>query len=97
MDHIVCGCEVLSKIEYISRHNYSAAYLHWSISKDHDIETTDKWYEHKPETVMHNEQNIMWDTPVNTDGTIKANRPDVINKDSPNFNSKLINMTVPLH
>ena len=25
-----------------------------SISKDHDIEITDKWYEHEPETVMHN-------------------------------------------
>ena len=25
-----------------------------SISKDHDIEIRDKWYEHEPETVMHN-------------------------------------------
>ena len=48
VDHIVCGCEVLAKIEYISRHNYSAAYFHWSISKDYNIETKYKWYEHKP-------------------------------------------------
>ena len=42
VDHIVSGCEVLAKTEYISRHNNAAAYLHWSICKDHDIEVTDK-------------------------------------------------------
>ena len=40
VDHIVSGCEVLAKTEYISRHNNAAAYLHWSICKDHDIEIT---------------------------------------------------------
>ena len=33
MDHIVSGCEVLAKTEYISRHNNAVAYLHWSIFK----------------------------------------------------------------
>ena len=56
VDHIVSGCEVLAKTEYISRHNNAAAYLHWSICKDHDIEITDKWYQHAPETVMHNKE-----------------------------------------
>ena len=68
VDHIVSGCEVLAKTEYISRHNKTAAYLHWSICKDHHIEITDKWYE--PETAMHNKDNnvaIIWDMPVNTD------------------------------
>ena len=48
VDHIVSGCEVLAKTEYISRHNKAAAYLNWNICQDHDIEVTDKWYEHKP-------------------------------------------------
>ena len=98
VDHIVSGCEVLAKTEYISRHNNAAAYLHWSICKDHDIEITDKWYEHEPETVMHNKDNnitIMWDMLVNTDRTITANRPDIIVKVSVNFTCKLIDMTVP--
>ena len=30
VDHIVSGCEVLAKTEYISRHNNAAAYLHWT-------------------------------------------------------------------
>ena len=98
VDHIVSGCEVLAKTEYIFRRNNAAAYLHWSIYKDHDIEITDKWYQHAPETVMHNKGNnitIMWDMPVNTDRTITANRPDIIVKDSVNSTCKLIDMTVP--
>ena len=97
VDRIVSRCEVLAKTEYISRHNNAAAYLHWSICKDHDIEITDKWYEHEPETVMHNKDNnitIMWDMPVNTDRTITANRPGIIVKDSVNSTCKLIEWTV---
>ena len=93
VDHIVSGCEVLAKTEYISRHNNAAAYFHWSICKDHDIEITDKWYQHAPETVMH--ITIMWDMPVNTDRTITVNRPDIIVKDSMNSTYKPIDMTVP--
>ena len=77
VDHIVSGCEVLAKTEYISRHNNAAAYLHWSICKDHDVEITDKWYEHKPETVMYNKNNsitIMWDMPINTDRSFSLSR-----------------------
>ena len=98
VDHIVSGCEVLAKTEYISRHNNAAAYLHWSICKDHDIEMTDKWYQHQPETVMHNKDNnitIMCGMQVNTDSTTTASRPDIIVKDSVNSTCKLIDMTVP--
>ena len=59
---------------------------------------TDKWYQHQPETVMHNKDNnitIMWDMPVNTDRTINVNRSDIIDKDSVNSTCKLIEMTVP--
>ena len=98
MNHIVSGCEILAKAEFISRHNNAAAYLHWSICKNHDIEITDKWCRHQPETVMHNKDNnitIMWDMPVNTNRTITVNRPDIVVKDSVNSTCKLIDMTVP--
>ena len=63
----VSGCEVLAKTEYISRHHKAAAYLHWNICQDHDIEVMDKWYEQKPESVTTNKDSkitIMWDMPV---------------------------------
>ena len=81
MDRIVSGCEALAKTDYISRHNKGAAYLHWSIGKDHDIEIMYKWCEPKPETVMNNNDNnitIMWDMPVHNNRTITANRPDIM-------------------
>ena len=98
MDHIVSGCEVLAKTEYISTDDKASAYLHCNICQDHDIEVTGKWYEHKPESVTHNKDSkitIMWDIPVNTDRTITANRPDIIIKDSVNSTCKLIDMSFP--
>ncbi|CAH3172386.1 unnamed protein product, partial [Porites lobata] len=71
---------------------------HQKLPENHDIEITDKWYEHEPETVIHNKDSnitIMWDMPVNTDRTVTANRPDIIVKDSVNSTCKLIDMTVP--
>ena len=59
VDHILSWCEVLAKTEYIFRRNKAAAYLHSSICKDHDIGITDKLYEHKPETAMHNWKTII--------------------------------------
>ena len=46
---------------------------------------------------MHNKDNnitIIWNILVNTDRTITAKRPDIIVKDSVNFTSKLLDMTV---
>ena len=95
---IVSEREALAKTQYISRHNKAAAYLHWRICKDHDIEIIDKWSEHKPETLVNNQDNnitIMWDMPVHNDRTISKNRPEFIVKDSVNSTSKLIDMTIP--
>ena len=95
MTYILSGCEVLDKAEYISLNNNAATYLHWSICKNQNIEITDKWYKHKPATMIHNRQNnitIMIDMPVNTDSTTTVNRPNIIIK---YITSKLIDITVP--
>ena len=93
VDHIISGCEVLAKTEYISRQDKAAAYLQWNICQDHDIQVIDKWYEHKSASVMHNKDSkitIMWDMPVNTNRTITEKRPDIIIKDSVNSICKLV-------
>ena len=96
-DHIVSGCEILAKTEYISRHNKAAAYLHWNVFQDHHIEVIDKWYEHKPQSVRHKKESkitIMWDMPASTHRNITMNRPDIIIKDSVNSTCKLIDMSI---
>ena len=42
VDHILSGCEVFARAEYITRHNKAKAYLRWRICQDYDIEVTNK-------------------------------------------------------
>ena len=69
----------------------------WKILQYFNIKTTDKWYEHKPDTVTENEEvTILWDMQVHTDRTIKANnKPDIIIKNKKEKSCMLIDMAVP--
>ena len=56
VDHTTPVCPQLVKMEYIQRHDHNvASYSHWKVCQSYDIKTTDKWYEHKQETVVENE------------------------------------------
>ena len=46
IDHLTSGCPILAKNEYLMRHDKFCTHLHYSIRKDLDTETTDKWYTH---------------------------------------------------
>ena len=75
VDHIVSGCLVLTKDEYLYRHDKAAAYMHWKICKQYKLPPTEKWNEHKHKTVMENDEcTVLWDMPIHTDGEIKANK-----------------------
>ena len=61
IDHILSGCPVLAKTEYIQRHDRAAGYLHWKTLKHYHIPTAGKWYDHIPETVTENDSaTILW-------------------------------------
>lgn len=53
--HIISGCPGLAKKNlknaYTQRHNKVATCVHWKICKRHKIETTERWYDHQPDTV----------------------------------------------
>ena len=96
IDHIVSGCPVLAKSEFMQRHDKAASYIHWKISKAFSLPVADKWYNHSPETVVSNDQvTLIWDMQVHTDKEIKANKPDIIIKDHINSTCQLIDMTIP--
>ena len=68
VDYITSGCPELAKTEYVHRHNKVAAYVHWNICRNFDINVPDKWYKHQPEPVTeHQKATILWDLPVHTD------------------------------
>ena len=96
IDHLVSGCSVLAPNEYMNRHNRVGQYIHWKVCKHFEIETTEKWYEHKPEPVIENKNvTILWDFSIHTDRTIQANRPDIVIKDKVKRTCQLIDMSVP--
>ena len=96
IDHIVAGCSVLAATEYKSRHDRIGQYFHWTICKYYEAPYARNWYEHHPEPVTEGDQvTILWDFPIHTDRTIKANRPDIVVKDLKKKKCTLIDMTVP--
>ena len=96
IDHVISGCPELAKTEYIQRHDNAASYIHWKVCQSYDIKTTDKWYDHKPDTVVENEQaTILWNMPIHTDREIAANKPDIIIRDHTNQKCQIIDMAVP--
>ena len=96
IDHIVAGCSVLAPTEYKTRHDRIGQYLHWTICKNFGAPHAENWYEHHPDPVTESHQvTILWDFPIQTDRTIKANRPDIVIKDLGAKKCTLIDMTVP--
>jgi len=96
ISHIISGCTVLAPKEYTERHNKVASYIHWMMCKKLKIDTSDKWYEHKPEKVIKNEKiTILYDMPIITDRKIAANRPDIVYHDKSNKVCFLIDVSVP--
>lgn len=96
VEHILSGCPMLAKKEYLDRHNKVARYLHWLLCKQYDMEAPGKWYEHTPENVVSSENVVLiWDTGVQTDNSIPSNRPDIIIKNKLERTCMLIDVSVP--
>ena len=96
IDHLVSGCPTLAINEYLIRHNKVAQYVHWKVCQHFDLKVVDRWYEHQTPPVTENEKvAILWDFPIQTDRTIKANRPDIIIRDKIKRTCLLIDVSIP--
>ncbi|KAF2884579.1 hypothetical protein ILUMI_21582 [Ignelater luminosus] len=79
-EHIIAGCTILAKHEYIKRHDQVCRNLHYNICKEYGIEVGKKWYEHKPQP---------------TDREIRANKPDIVIKLKKENKCLIIDVAVP--
>ena len=96
IDHLLSGCPVLAKREYLIRHNKVAQYVHWAISKHYGLQTADTWYEHETPPVVENSKAVvLWDFSIQTDRCIPANRPDIVVRDKENKTCLLLDISVP--
>jgi hypothetical protein len=78
VQHVVCGCPQLAKVEYLVRHDRMGKTIHWALARKWGFETQEKYYNHTPERVLENREcKILWDFPIRTDKTVRSHRPDV--------------------
>ena len=69
--NIVSGCSKLAQKEFKRKHDNLGKTVHWKLARKCNIDAGDKWYEHKPETVLENEDyKIMLDFSIQTDCVI---------------------------
>ena len=70
--------------------------VHWKLARKCNFEAGDKWCEHKPESVLENEDyKILWDFSIQTDHVIEAQRPDLVVVDKKERICKIIDFVVP--
>ena len=67
--HILAECKMLAQCQYKNwRHDNVAQALHWEICKNYGLPASEKWYDHRIETVMENEEvTVTWDMKIQTD------------------------------
>ena len=77
-DHLVSACSKIAQTDYKERHNKVASMLHWNLCKKYNLPAADKWWEHKIEKVLqNNEAKILWDFKIQTDKHMAHNIPDI--------------------
>ena len=96
-NHLVSGCMKLAQREYKRRHDNVARYVHWQLCEKAGLERASKWYEHKPEGVMENEDfKILWDFMIQCDQMVEHRKPDIVIIDKIKKEVKIIDIAVPV-
>ena len=77
--HIIRKCSKLTQNEYKNRHDWVGKAIHGKLCKKLKFDHADKWYIHKPESVLENEMyKILWDFETQTNLSILVRRPDLL-------------------
>jgi len=84
------------KNKYLMRHDKVYAHFRYSICKALGIETTDKWYTHKPKPVYEEgDVTLLWNQAVHQDRGVTTSRPDIIIKNKKEKTCTLIDVALP--
>ena len=94
--HIVSECGKLAQKEYKRRHDSVGRYVHWQFYEKLGFNRARFWYEHKPESVIENENfKILWDFIIQCDHMVEARRPDIVVVDKVKKETVIIGMAIP--
>ena len=97
--HIAGGCGVLIKGPGTVRHDRMGSRVHWELCKKYGVKCSDRWYEHKPQTISRNESGditLYWDLQWKAPVSVVYNRPDVVVVDRKEKLWTIIDFSVPL-
>ena len=95
-DHILNGCPKLSQTEYKARHDKVSVAVHWSLCKEYGFDHSSKWYEHRAEKVLENDDvKLLWDFHVQSDHVIEHCRPDLLLVKKKSKEAIIIDIAVP--
>ena len=73
INHIISKCNKLAQKEYKTRHDWVGKVIHWELCKELKFDHTNKWYKHKPESILENEMHkLLWDFEIQTVHLISA-------------------------
>ena len=80
VSHILSECKMLAQNKYkIWRHDQAAKIIHWSICRKNSFEVNERWYRHKTERVLENDEiKVLWDFSIQTDKHLDHNKPDIV-------------------
>ena len=96
VDHLASSCSKIAQTDYKARHDKVAANLHWSLCKQFGFNRTDKWWEHRAEKALENDEfKLLWDYDIQVDRQIKERRPDLIVVNKKLKEAWLVDVAVP--
>ena len=79
INHIINKCSKLSQKDHKTRYNWVGKASCWQLCKRLKLDHTNKWYIHKPESILENEINkILRDSEIQTDHLIPARKPNLV-------------------
>ena len=96
VQHIICEYKKLAQREYKRRHDTVAKLVYWKLCEMHNLERTEKWYEHCPKGVVENyDVKLIWDINIQCNNSIEARRPDLILVDKKGKSCVIVDIAVP--
>jgi len=96
VDHLVSSCSKIAQTDYKSRHDKVAANLHWSLCKQLGFQRAEKWWEHRAEKALENDDfKLLWDYDIQVDREIRERRPDLVVVNKKLKEAWLVDVAVP--
>lgn len=96
VSHLLSGCSKLAGTDYTTRHNEVGKILHRNICTQYEIQTSEQYWRHQPQSVTENEKvKLLWNFEIQTDRRIQARRPDIVLIDKTKKKATIIDIAVP--